>query len=107
MEGEAITYNDYFNESSDAGSYIQVYPPLSPSPPPLPLVPHTSHDHLSAELTRACLPQSEEESDYVDSDFMTDDDDDDGDDDEGEKAVPSPPPHTSPAPSHRKMPARD
>ena len=23
MEGEAITYNDYFNESSDQGSYVE------------------------------------------------------------------------------------
>mmetsp|Transcript_35940 Transcript_35940/g.70401 ORF Transcript_35940/g.70401 Transcript_35940/m.70401 type:complete len:316 (+) Transcript_35940:115-1062(+) len=53
MDGEAITYNDYFNESSDAGSYVQ----------------------------------SEEEEDYVDSDFMTDDDAEDEDDDENEADV--------------------
>lgn len=39
MEGEAITYNDYFNESSDAGSYIQVSPPLPLSSPLLEIYP--------------------------------------------------------------------
>eukprot|EP00961_Rhodomonas_salina_P206744 2790918-Rhodomonas_salina.1 len=117
MQGEAITYNDYFNESSDEGSYIESSGENAASPrmlalpssfhPPslhrlaapalaLPPLTHLRHSLLilpppsSPPPLLSCPPlllTLAEEEDYVDSDFVTDDDNDDEDDDDDAEQV--------------------
>ncbi len=36
LQGTSITYNDYFNESSDEGSYVESSEEVPPHPPPPP-----------------------------------------------------------------------
>ena len=79
VQGESITYNDYFNDSSDEGSYVE-----------------SEGDHLPdrsiclAFRNTLFLTQDvviSESEDYVDSDFVTEDEDEDEDDEEAEDEI--------------------
>jgi hypothetical protein len=79
VQGETITYNDYFNDSSDEGSYVE------------------SEGKSCFHLFSIQFPAGErlitvsfdatESEDYVDSDFVTDDEEEDEDDEEAEDEI--------------------